>query len=48
VLARSGLTDITGGIVADASRFGGREINPAWDPDDLQYDTRRAERAFAR
>jgi serine-type D-Ala-D-Ala carboxypeptidase/endopeptidase (penicillin-binding protein 4) len=38
VLARSGLTDITGGIVADASLFGGREINPAWDPDDLQYD----------
>ncbi len=38
VLARAGLTDITGGIVADASLFGGREINPAWDPDDLQYD----------
>jgi len=38
VLARAGLTDITGGIVADGSLFGGREVNPAWDPDDLQYD----------
>jgi serine-type D-Ala-D-Ala carboxypeptidase/endopeptidase (penicillin-binding protein 4) len=38
VLARGGLTDVTGGVVADGSLFGGREINPAWDPDDLQYD----------
>lgn len=37
-LARAGLTTITGGVVADASLFGGREVNPAWDPDDLQYD----------
>jgi D-alanyl-D-alanine carboxypeptidase/D-alanyl-D-alanine-endopeptidase (penicillin-binding protein 4) len=38
VLARAGITDITGGVVADATLFGGREVNPAWDPDDLQYD----------
>jgi D-alanyl-D-alanine carboxypeptidase/D-alanyl-D-alanine-endopeptidase (penicillin-binding protein 4) len=38
VIARGGTTDITGGVVADASVFGGREVNPAWDPDDLQYD----------
>jgi D-alanyl-D-alanine carboxypeptidase/D-alanyl-D-alanine-endopeptidase (penicillin-binding protein 4) len=38
VIARSGVTDVTGGIVADATLFGGREINPAWEPDDLQYD----------
>ncbi len=37
-IARLGTTDITGGVVADASVFGGREVNPAWDPDDLQYD----------
>jgi len=38
VLARAGITAITGGVVADATLFGGREVNPAWDPDDLQYD----------
>ena len=38
VLARAGITGITGGVVADATLFGGHEINPAWDPDDLQYD----------
>jgi serine-type D-Ala-D-Ala carboxypeptidase/endopeptidase (penicillin-binding protein 4) len=37
VIARAGVTDITGGVVADATLFGGREVNPAWDPDDLQY-----------
>jgi D-alanyl-D-alanine carboxypeptidase/D-alanyl-D-alanine-endopeptidase (penicillin-binding protein 4) len=37
-LARAGITHVTGGIVADATAFGGREVNPAWDPDDLQYD----------
>jgi D-alanyl-D-alanine carboxypeptidase/D-alanyl-D-alanine-endopeptidase (penicillin-binding protein 4) len=37
-IARSGITGITGGVVADATQFGGREINPAWEPDDLQYD----------
>jgi serine-type D-Ala-D-Ala carboxypeptidase/endopeptidase (penicillin-binding protein 4) len=38
VLARAGITNITGGVVADATLFGGREVNPAWEPDDLQYD----------
>jgi D-alanyl-D-alanine carboxypeptidase/D-alanyl-D-alanine-endopeptidase (penicillin-binding protein 4) len=37
-LARAGTTEITGAVVADATVFGGREVNPAWDPDDLQYD----------
>ncbi len=37
-LARAGITHVTGGLVADATAFGGREVNPAWDPDDLQYD----------
>jgi D-alanyl-D-alanine carboxypeptidase/D-alanyl-D-alanine-endopeptidase (penicillin-binding protein 4) len=37
-LARAGITRITGGIVGDGTAFGGREVNPAWDPDDLQYD----------
>jgi D-alanyl-D-alanine carboxypeptidase/D-alanyl-D-alanine-endopeptidase (penicillin-binding protein 4) len=37
-LVRAGTTDITGGVVADGALFGGREVNPAWDPDDLQYD----------
>ena len=37
-IARSGITDITGGVVADATLFGAREVNPAWEPDDLQYD----------
>jgi D-alanyl-D-alanine carboxypeptidase/D-alanyl-D-alanine-endopeptidase (penicillin-binding protein 4) len=37
-IARLGTTNITGDVVADASVFGGREVNPAWDPDDLQYD----------
>jgi D-alanyl-D-alanine carboxypeptidase/D-alanyl-D-alanine-endopeptidase (penicillin-binding protein 4) len=37
-LARAGITHVTGGVVGDGSAFGGREVNPAWDPDDLQYD----------
>jgi D-alanyl-D-alanine carboxypeptidase/D-alanyl-D-alanine-endopeptidase (penicillin-binding protein 4) len=37
-LARAGTTQITGGVVADGSLFGGREVNPAWEADDLQYD----------
>jgi D-alanyl-D-alanine carboxypeptidase/D-alanyl-D-alanine-endopeptidase (penicillin-binding protein 4) len=37
VLARAGVGRIEGGIVADASAFGGPEINAAWDPGDLQY-----------
>jgi len=36
-IARAGVTDLTGGVVADATVFGGHEINPAWEPDDLQY-----------
>jgi D-alanyl-D-alanine carboxypeptidase/D-alanyl-D-alanine-endopeptidase (penicillin-binding protein 4) len=38
VLARDGITRITGGIVGDGTAFGSREVNPAWDSDDLQYD----------
>jgi D-alanyl-D-alanine carboxypeptidase/D-alanyl-D-alanine-endopeptidase (penicillin-binding protein 4) len=38
VLARAGVQRIDGALVADASAFGGSEINKAWDPDDLQYD----------
>jgi D-alanyl-D-alanine carboxypeptidase/D-alanyl-D-alanine-endopeptidase (penicillin-binding protein 4) len=37
-LARAGITRVTGGVVGDGTAFGGREVNPAWDPDDLQYD----------
>jgi D-alanyl-D-alanine carboxypeptidase/D-alanyl-D-alanine-endopeptidase (penicillin-binding protein 4) len=37
-IAHYGTTVITGGVVADATLFGAREINPAWEPDDLQYD----------
>jgi D-alanyl-D-alanine carboxypeptidase/D-alanyl-D-alanine-endopeptidase (penicillin-binding protein 4) len=36
-VARAGIREITGAIVADASAFSGPEVNPAWDPDDLQY-----------
>jgi D-alanyl-D-alanine carboxypeptidase/D-alanyl-D-alanine-endopeptidase (penicillin-binding protein 4) len=36
-IARGGVRAITGAIVADASLFSGSEVNPAWDPDDLQY-----------
>ena len=36
-VARAGVGQITGGVVADATMFGGKEINPAWEPDDLQY-----------
>ena len=35
---RSGLRRVDGALVADASAFGGPEVNPAWEPDDLQYD----------
>ena len=37
-LAHAGVTRITGGIVGDGTAFGGKEVNPAWDSDDLQYD----------
>jgi D-alanyl-D-alanine carboxypeptidase/D-alanyl-D-alanine-endopeptidase (penicillin-binding protein 4) len=36
-IARAGVRAISGAIVADASVFSGPEVNPAWDPDDLQY-----------
>jgi D-alanyl-D-alanine carboxypeptidase/D-alanyl-D-alanine-endopeptidase (penicillin-binding protein 4) len=36
-VARAGVRDISGAIVADASIFGGPEQNRAWEPDDLQY-----------
>ena len=35
---RSGVRRVEGALVADGSAFGGPEVNPAWDPDDLQYD----------
>jgi D-alanyl-D-alanine carboxypeptidase/D-alanyl-D-alanine-endopeptidase (penicillin-binding protein 4) len=37
-VVHAGTTDVTGNVIADASIFRGREVNPAWDPDDLQYD----------
>jgi D-alanyl-D-alanine carboxypeptidase/D-alanyl-D-alanine-endopeptidase (penicillin-binding protein 4) len=37
VLARAGIDRVDGALVADASAFAGPEVNPAWDPDDLQY-----------
>ncbi|HWT05463.1 MAG TPA: D-alanyl-D-alanine carboxypeptidase/D-alanyl-D-alanine-endopeptidase [Xanthomonadales bacterium] len=36
-VARAGVRDISGAIVADASVFAGAEQNSAWEPDDLQY-----------
>ena len=36
-IARAGAHTVTGDVVADASAFGGPEVNRAWDPDDLQY-----------
>jgi D-alanyl-D-alanine carboxypeptidase/D-alanyl-D-alanine-endopeptidase (penicillin-binding protein 4) len=36
-LARAGIDRVDGALVADASAFAGPEVNPAWDPDDLQY-----------
>jgi len=37
-LRRAGVARIDGALIADASAFAGPEVNPAWDPDDLQYD----------
>lgn len=37
-LVRAGVRHVTGDVVVDASAFAGAEVNPAWDPDDLQYD----------
>jgi D-alanyl-D-alanine carboxypeptidase/D-alanyl-D-alanine-endopeptidase (penicillin-binding protein 4) len=36
-LARAGVRDVSGAVVADASLFSGPEVNRGWDPDDLQY-----------
>jgi D-alanyl-D-alanine carboxypeptidase/D-alanyl-D-alanine-endopeptidase (penicillin-binding protein 4) len=36
-VVRSGARRIEGAVVADATAFGGREVNTAWDPSDLQY-----------
>ena len=36
-LARAGITRISGRTIVDASAFAGREINPDWESDDLQY-----------
>jgi len=36
-VARSGVRDVSGAIVADASVFAGAEQNRAWETDDLQY-----------
>jgi D-alanyl-D-alanine carboxypeptidase/D-alanyl-D-alanine-endopeptidase (penicillin-binding protein 4) len=35
---RSGVRQVDGALVADASAFAGPEVNPAWEVDDLQYD----------
>jgi D-alanyl-D-alanine carboxypeptidase/D-alanyl-D-alanine-endopeptidase (penicillin-binding protein 4) len=37
-VVKRGVRDITGAVVADASAFSGPEVNPQWEPDDLQYD----------
>jgi D-alanyl-D-alanine carboxypeptidase/D-alanyl-D-alanine-endopeptidase (penicillin-binding protein 4) len=36
-VARAGVRDVRGALIADAGTFSGPETNPAWDPDDLQY-----------
>ncbi|MBV8642313.1 MAG: D-alanyl-D-alanine carboxypeptidase/D-alanyl-D-alanine-endopeptidase, partial [Candidatus Eremiobacteraeota bacterium] len=36
-LSRDGVREVRGALVADASAFSGPEVNPAWDPGDLQY-----------
>jgi len=36
-LARAGVARVLGRTIVDASAFAQREINPEWDPDDLQY-----------
>jgi D-alanyl-D-alanine carboxypeptidase/D-alanyl-D-alanine-endopeptidase (penicillin-binding protein 4) len=36
-LVRAGVRAVDGGVVADASAFAGPEVDPNWDPDDLQY-----------
>lgn len=36
-VARAGVRDVRGALVADAGAFSGPEINAGWDPGDLQY-----------
>jgi len=36
-LVRAGTHAIAGDVIADATLFGGPEVNPAWEPDDLSY-----------
>jgi D-alanyl-D-alanine carboxypeptidase/D-alanyl-D-alanine-endopeptidase (penicillin-binding protein 4) len=36
-VARAGVRDVRGAVVADAGTFAGPETNAAWDPGDLQY-----------
>lgn len=36
-LARAGVARVLGQTIVDASAFAQREINPEWDPNDLQY-----------
>ena len=36
-VARAGVRDVRGALIADAGSFSGPETNPAWDPSDLQY-----------
>lgn len=38
VLARAGLTSVTGGVAVDPSAMRGPELNPHWDPDDAGED----------
>jgi D-alanyl-D-alanine carboxypeptidase/D-alanyl-D-alanine-endopeptidase (penicillin-binding protein 4) len=35
--ARAGLRAVSGDVVGDGTAFAAPEINPGWDPDDLQY-----------
>ena len=36
-VARAGMREVRGALIADAGTFSGFETNPAWDPGDLQY-----------
>jgi D-alanyl-D-alanine carboxypeptidase/D-alanyl-D-alanine-endopeptidase (penicillin-binding protein 4) len=37
VLKTLGIRSIEGGVIADSSLFGPDQVNPTWDPDDLEY-----------
>jgi D-alanyl-D-alanine carboxypeptidase/D-alanyl-D-alanine-endopeptidase (penicillin-binding protein 4) len=36
-VARAGVHEVRGALIADAGAFSGPETNPAWDPGDLEY-----------